>query len=78
MHAFYRWVVLLFKDSILLARPRLRPARSKGIMIGLGAALMDQSGLATAGPKFVKGLGHRLGVLSIARWFLIHTSICSS
>jgi len=31
-------------------------------MIGLGAALTGQSGLATAGPKFVKGLGHRLGV----------------
>jgi hypothetical protein len=58
-----------------LARPRLRPARSKGIMIGFGAALTGQSGLATAGPKLVKGLGHRLGVLSIPRWSLIHTCI---
>src|ERR1700741_3497031 len=32
--------------DILLARPRLRPARSKGTMIGLGAALTGQSGLA--------------------------------
>ena len=44
-------------------------------MIGLGAALMGQSGLAIAGPKLVKGLGHRLGGLSISRWFLIHTCI---
>ena len=35
---------------IYLARPRLRPARSKGIMVGLGAALTGRSGLATAGP----------------------------
>jgi len=40
-------------------------------MIGLGAALTGRGGLATAGPKFVKGPGHRLGVLSIPRWFLV-------
>jgi hypothetical protein len=32
-------------------------------MVALGAALTSRSGLATAGPKFVKGLGHRLGIL---------------
>jgi hypothetical protein len=58
-----------------LARPRPRPTRSKGIMVALGAALTGRSGLATAGPKFVKGLGHRLGVLSIPRWFLVRTCI---
>jgi len=42
------------RSVFTLARPRLRPARSKGIMIGLGAALTGQSGLVTAGPRFVK------------------------
>jgi hypothetical protein len=53
-----KWTTALAGPApdILLARPRLRPARSKGIMIGLGAALTGQSGLATAGPKFAKGL----------------------
>jgi hypothetical protein len=36
-----------------LARPRFRPARSKGIMVGLGAALTGRSGLATAGPNLL-------------------------
>ena len=40
-------------------------------MVGLGAALTGQSGLATAGPKFVKDLGHRPGALSIPRWFYL-------
>src|SRR6201987_48986 len=47
----------------------------EGIAVGLGAALTGQSGLATAGPKFVKDLGHRPGALSIPRWFLIQTCI---
>jgi hypothetical protein len=34
-------------------------------MIGLGAALAGHSGLATAGPKFVIGRGHRLSVPGI-------------
>jgi hypothetical protein len=66
------------KKSVALARPRLRPARHKGITVGLGAASVGRSGLALAGPIFAKDPDHCPRVINILPSGLILRAFKSS
>jgi hypothetical protein len=53
---------------MLLARPRLRPARSKDLKVALGAAPMGKAASLLRDRHFVKGLGHCPPMIIILLW----------